>query len=188
MNTIVEFFPGLREMENFHPLLVHFPIALLTCFLLLDFVGFITNRRVFVNTASWMLFLGTLGALATVTTGLDAALSVAHPDNVHEFLEKHRNYGFNVAGLALILSFWRLANRARFSRLGHAVHLLTAVLLVFNLFCGADLGGLMVYRYGVAVKAAQIKHSGHSHESVAGEFAEWWHHLIYGYHHHEHPH
>ncbi len=188
MNLILEFFPGLREMDNFHPLIVHFPIALLSCFLLLDGIAFLFNAKRLSRVANWFLWLGTLGALAAVVAGLQASLTVAHPDGVHIILERHRNFGLNTTALAVILSIWRLFNQGNFSRLGHFVHLLIAVLMMMNLVRGADLGGLMVYKYGVAVQAAGIRASGHAHGDMRGEFQGWLHDLLHGQHEHDHTH
>ncbi len=186
MNVILEFFPGLREMENFHPLLVHFPIALMSCFLLLDAIAFIFKWRQGTKVANWFLWLGTLGALAAVSLGLQAALTVPHPDAVHEILDQHRNFGLNTTVLAVLLSIWRLFNQGNFSRLGHFVHLLAAVLMMLNMIRGADLGGLMVYRYGVAVQAAHIQSLGHAHGNVRHELREWIDHLLHSEHPHDH--
>ncbi len=188
MNLILEFFPGLREMDNLHPLIVHFPIALLSCFLLLDGIAFLFNSRRLSQVASWFLWLGTVGALAAVAAGIQASLTVAHPDAVHSLLERHRNFGLNTASLAVVLSVWRLVSRGGFSRLGHFVHLLIALLMMINLLRGADLGGLMVYKYGVAVEAAGIRASGHAHGDMRGELQGWLHDLLHGQHEHGHTH
>ncbi len=188
MNLILEFFPGLREMDNFHPLVVHFPIAMLSGFLLLDAIGFLFKWRQLSRVANWFLWLGTLGAVMAVYAGLQASLTVPHPDAVHSILEQHRNFGLNTTILAVILSVWRLFNQSSFSRLGHFVHLLIAVLMMLNLLRGADLGGLMVYKYGVAVQAAGIEPSGHAHGDMGGELKEWVHHLLHGEHEHGHHH
>lgn len=189
MNLILEFFPGLREMDNFHPLIVHFPIALLSCFLLLDVIAFVFRSHPLAKVANWFLWLGTLGALAAAYIGLRAALTVPHPDAVHHILDHHRNFGLNTTAIAVLLSLWRIFNQGSFSRLGHFVHLLAALLMILNLVRGADLGGLMVYKYGVAVQAAHIGAAGHAHGDVRHELEEWVDDLLHGHHHdHEHHH
>lgn len=197
MDFIVEFFPGLREMMNVHPLVVHFPIALLSCFFLLDVLAGLFRSRQLSFVAGWFLALGTLGAIAAAAMGLQAALTVPHPPEVHEIIDHHRYFALNTVVLAVILLLWRLLNRARFSLPGRVVYLLLAGFMVVNLLFAADYGGLMVYRYGVAVKAAKIQAAGHRHGDVGDELREWLHEWIphthepgheHNHSHHEHAH
>jgi uncharacterized membrane protein len=53
----------------FHPRFVHFPIALLSTYILLETVGVIFKKDFFSKAAHLILFLGVLGALAAVLTG-----------------------------------------------------------------------------------------------------------------------
>ncbi|MEN8260062.1 MAG: DUF2231 domain-containing protein [Pseudomonadota bacterium] len=148
-------FPGLAGLGSGHPILVHFPIALLSCFLILELFANILKNQNLRGTACWMLYLGTLGAMATVFTGFLEASSVAHGAEVHALIEKHKAAGLTVVGIALFLSVWRLICRARFSAVGAGFHLLLGVVMVAVMVTGADLGALMVYKHGVRVQAVQ---------------------------------
>jgi len=53
----------------FHPRFVHFPIALLSTYVLLEIIGIIFKKDFFSKAAYLILFLGVLGALAAVLTG-----------------------------------------------------------------------------------------------------------------------
>jgi len=160
--------PGVREMANVHPLLVHFPIALLTAFLIVELLAVIFKKESLENVASWMLYLGTLGAMVTVAAGWIAAQSIAHGSAVHDVMETHETFGFTVLVLAVVLSLWRLLAGAPVSVMGRALHLLLAFIMVGVLTAGADLGGLMVYKYGVAVKAVQ-QPKNHDHSGSQAE-------------------
>jgi uncharacterized membrane protein len=171
----LEFLPGLSALgPNIHPLLVHFPIAFLHAFFLLDLIAVALRKKELRLVASWMLYLGTLGAVSAAGTGLYAASIVPHGEAVHEIMEWHRRLGLTVTGLALVLSVWRLVARYRFSGMANAFHLFLAGLMATALFFGADLGGLMVYEYGVGVKNLQSLEAAHHHEHGDAE------------HHHEH--
>jgi len=160
--------PGVREMANVHPLLVHFPIALLTAFLIVELLAVIFKKESLENVASWMLYLGTLGAMATVAAGWIAAESIAHGSAVHDVMETHETLGFTVLALAVVLSLWRLLAGAPVSVMGRALHLLLAFSMGGVLTAGADLGGLMVYKYGVAVEAVQQPEN-HDHSRSQAE-------------------
>jgi len=86
MEVFAGMLPGITEMANVHPLFVHFPIALLNGFLLMELLGAITDKRSLRSAATWMLYLGTLGAVVTVITGLIAESGVGHGAGVHELM------------------------------------------------------------------------------------------------------
>lgn len=146
-----EIMPGLASIPNIHPMLVHFPIALLLLFFLVDLAGALLKNSDIRRTAGWFLYTGTLGALLAVAAGLQAASTIPHSSAVHEIMMQHRNYGITVASLAVLLSIWRFLAHGRFSTLGSILHLVLAAVTCIIMMLGADLGGLMVFKYGVAV-------------------------------------
>ena len=162
MDLLSTTFPGFSEMANIHPLFVHFPVALLNSFFLIELLGVLLKKGEIRIAATWMLYLGTLGALGTVLTGLWAASTVPHSDVVHSIIARHRNFGITVLVLGTVLSIWRIIAHGRFSRKGQVVHIVITFIMVATLGFGADLGGLMVYKYGVAVKAVP-QPKGHVH-------------------------
>lgn len=144
--------PGVASLDNLHPLFVHFPIALLSLFFLLDFLASIASKKEWRKTAGWLLYSGTAFAAITVTAGLIAADSVAHGGDVHEIMENHEHLGIAVLGLSITLSGWRLLAKNQIRGGANTLYLLFAAILAGLVMFTADLGGLMVYNYGVAVK------------------------------------
>jgi uncharacterized membrane protein len=171
-DLIAQLLSGVAAMVNIHPLAVHFPIALLTCFFFLELAAAFSRKGENLRIgASWMLYLGTLGACVAVATGLWAEATVPHSEEVHSILENHERFGFAVLSISIVLSVWRLINRGRFTRLGQFVHLLLGLVMVVVMAFGADLGGLMVYRYGVATEAA-MQGEGHQHRHDGEDIPE----------------
>jgi uncharacterized membrane protein len=148
--------PGIAGMENIHPLLVHFPIALLTAFFLVDVIGVIAKKPQWRYVASWLLYLGTIAAIFTVIAGLFAADSVEHGEDVHDIMKRHERIGIAVLSLSLFLSAWRLKRWGLHSASGNTVFLGLSGFLCLLLSLGADLGGLMVYGYAVSVRPAAL--------------------------------
>lgn len=166
------FLVGIEALgSNVHPLIVHFPIAFLSGFLLLEVIGLAFRSAAVRQVASGMLYLGALGAVAAAAAGLIAEDSVPHGEAVHDILEWHERAGLTVAGLAVILAVWRALARARFSSMAQALHLFLAGIVAVCLFLGADLGGLMVYQYGVGVKSLQQAEEVHHHHHYDDEDA-----------------
>ncbi|GAC1380001.1 MAG: hypothetical protein NVS4B7_14330 [Ktedonobacteraceae bacterium] len=60
--------PTIRLVE-LHPIIVHFPIALLIIGVLLDFLALFLRRAHLVEAASWCLGFGSLGLLAAELSG-----------------------------------------------------------------------------------------------------------------------
>lgn len=146
-------FPGLSAMENPHPVFVHFPLVLLPVSLLFLILARLRKRPDFERAAVWLLWLGTLGALAAAGTGMLAEEEVQVPEAAHEVLELHELLGQVAAGFALLLSLAAFGRRWLGERLG-AVLLVGLLLLTGLLAVGADRGGQLVYQYGVSVQKA----------------------------------
>jgi uncharacterized membrane protein len=160
-NSGPSLFIGLSELANIHPLLVHFPIAFLSLFVVIDLLGTATKKVSWRHFASGLLYLGTIFAGLTVWAGFIAADSVPHGHNVHDIMERHEQLGVSILALSAALSAWKLRRSVEGWGLYNA---LTVILLGVILF-GADLGGLMVYKYGVAVQAVSVSsEEAHHHE------------------------
>ncbi|MGR9114352.1 MAG: DUF2231 domain-containing protein [Gammaproteobacteria bacterium] len=154
-------------MANIHPLLVHFPIAFLIGFFLLDLLASLIGKKQWRDAAGAMLYFGTIGAALTVVAGFIAADTVAHGDDVHDIMTRHQAIGVAVLSLATLLSLWRFLAGSLIAGAANALFLILSGLLCLLLLLGADLGGLMVYRYGVAVdsRAGGVSESAaHSHQ------------------------
>lgn len=163
--------PGVSALDNLHPLFVHFPIALLPLFFLLDVIGTVGGKPDWRRAAGWFLYTGTLFAGLTVAAGLIAAGAVAHGGDVHEIMENHEHLGISVFALAAVLAAWRWLAKGQIAGPANTLYLLSAAILAVLLVFTADFGGLMVYKYGVAVEpVAEINKeaaSQHQHGGVA---------------------
>lgn len=84
--------------DSIHPIVVHFPIALLLVALAFELVR---ARRA---DADWavdaLIALGALGAIAAATTGEAALSSMKLPDLLHAAAENHENAGSIAAWIA----------------------------------------------------------------------------------------
>jgi uncharacterized membrane protein len=155
--------PGIANMDNIHPLLVHFPIVFISAFFALDLVGTISKNPESRSVATWLLYFGTVAALFTVIAGFIAAGSVAHEQNVHDIMERHEQIGVSILATAILLSVWRIKSGVLPRSGANNFFLLLSGLLCLLMMLGADLGGLMVYKYGVAVEAVAVPEDSYSH-------------------------
>ncbi len=163
-----EFFPGLAVMPNIHPLIVHFPIAFLSAFFILDLVASVTKNENWRNAASALLYLGLIGVVAAVLAGFQAAETLPHGGDIHEIMERHEHYGLTVAFLTAFLAVWRFFSKSNLKGIASFIHLFIAGLIVLIMSLGADLGGLMVYGHGAGVKPMMNTSFQHDHDASQG--------------------
>jgi uncharacterized membrane protein len=145
--------PGASQLQNYHPLLVHFPIAFIYGASLMYFVAWLTKSEKLQWTALWMLMLGALGAAAALISGFYAAPGLMVSQSVrHELLNHHKHLMVAASTLTGALTIWALASRPMPTRF--RVLFMAALLAVMVLIAaGADLGGEMVYAYNAAGSA-----------------------------------
>jgi uncharacterized membrane protein len=146
-------FPGVQHLQNIHPLLVHFPIALLSAATLMYWLGFLARRESWLWTGLWTLVLGALGAAAAVGSGLYAEPGVMLAPSVKTaLLANHKRIMIAVLILSAFLALWAMAARPMPAR-GRVVFLTTLVVVVALIAKGADYGGRMVYDYNAGGNA-----------------------------------
>jgi uncharacterized membrane protein len=86
--------PTIRVAE-LHPIIVHFPIALLITSVVLDVIALITRHRHLLYGATWVLAFGVAGALAAGLTGsLSEHSAQIAAASVSQILAMHQTLGF----------------------------------------------------------------------------------------------
>lgn len=143
--------PGLRSMLNYHPLFVHFPIALWVGALLFEILAVRRASEDWHRTAVRALYLGTLLAFAAVGTGWLAEDSVPPQAAVRDVFEFHETMMLITTSAGLALCLWAFLMRNRFTAGSRKLFLIGLMVLVGLLTVGADRGAEMVYRYAVSV-------------------------------------
>ncbi len=166
-------------IPNYHPLLVHFTIALLSISVVFYVIRLLLPvnhrwREQWLNMANWNLWTGCLFAIATVIAGWFAYNSVAHDTASHAAMTLHRNWAIPTAVLFLLIGFSsiRLAmtnNLPGFKFI--SVSIIAAIMLMITGWLGAE----AVYRYGLGVMSlpkVEAGADGHNHSHGAEPSAE----------------
>lgn len=165
----------IELIPNWHPVLVHFTVALLALAVILHWFTLLPLSPVLRSewkiVARWMLWLGALFAMATAVTGWLAFNSVEHDDVSHAAMLEHRNWALITLGLFVSVAAWSVWShwRNRQSVAANGLFALAlavgAILLTSTAWHGAEL----VYRYGLGVmslpNSAKPVDSGHAHSS-----------------------
>jgi uncharacterized membrane protein len=143
--------PGMKALLNFHPLFVHFPIALWLSALLFEMLAVWRGRREWHETAVRLLYLGTCAGILAVATGLAAQSSVEPRQEIQAVLTVHKLLMLGTTSFALGLSLYVFAIRGRWTAGRQRLLLAGLIVLAVLLTLGADRGGFLVFHYGQAV-------------------------------------
>lgn len=153
--------PGLSSVPNWHPLLIHFPIALLYTALFAWLTGLVTARERAFRFGRWSLWLGIAFAVPTLLTGLSAAHELIPDDPTPltadveraawvEAIRNHQTWMLATAGLAIVTGVLSIVFRRQQRRSFRLAETAMLFVTVVVLTLGADRGGYLVYGLGVA--------------------------------------
>jgi uncharacterized membrane protein len=139
-------------MPNIHPIVVHFPVALLTTAFVFDLIGRIWKKEECTRVGWWTQLAGTIGLAAAAGSGLLAEKTVPLLRLAKPFIEMHEQLAFASTGFFALLLFWRIAGKTRLPERYATLYLMILFGGVVCLWAGAWYGGEMVYRIGVGVR------------------------------------
>ena len=158
-------------MPNWHPLVVHFPIALvLSATALLLAARLLRSESVAATAATvgtWNLCLGATAALFALATGLSAVLDLDVSAAARQAISSHLKWAMFTTLLLVLLAVWRGAGSASRSRPSW-IFLIVLIAASAALSFTGYRGGKNVYEYGVGVK----KIAAQSFEAPRGDPSE----------------
>jgi uncharacterized membrane protein len=139
-------------MIELHPAIVHFPVTLITIAALFGAMSLFTKKELFKEIAFWNLLLGVVGAIVAVLTGLIEEQNLAHNDEIHQVLVKHKFTGFGILILSLVLLTWIWVRKKKIGKGEYFAWVLFLVISTAAVFYQGFLGGKMVFEQGAGVK------------------------------------
>jgi uncharacterized membrane protein len=147
-------------MPPIHPILVHFPVSLVTVSLGADVVGRLRPSAEARALGFWCLVVAVVGAAGSVAAGSVAAGFVAMyradlEEATHLFVHLHRDVGLLLlTALALLAVWrWRIWRSTAANRVGWRYLLCAMAVFTLVVFQGW-FGGELVYGHGAGVSAA----------------------------------
>ncbi len=159
----------IEILPNWHPLFVHFTIALFSIATVLFFVAKVaTNWRLedqWLAAAYWNLWLGALISVGTVLAGWYAYNTVHHDTPSHLVMTVHRNWAIATFAVIVALAIWALMQYR--TRKRPSILFLLGMAVGFGLIATTGyFGGEVVYRHGLGVMSMPKKDA---HGHAAGE-------------------
>ncbi|MEK6747836.1 MAG: DUF2231 domain-containing protein [Pseudomonadota bacterium] len=162
----------IEIIPNWHPILVHFTVALFTLaaglFVVTPFIKSSVLKEQWQIVARWNLWFSAGITLVTGLTGLYAYNTVTHDVPSHAAMTEHRNWAIVAATLILTLAVWSIVRVRRNRALGVAFSVAMAAaggVLAATAWHGSE----VVFRYGLGVKSLpKAEGEGHAHQHAGG--------------------
>jgi uncharacterized membrane protein len=158
----------VSPVPNWHPLIVHFPIALVLSATVLLLAARLLRSDSLAATAAtvgtWNLCLGAAAALFALGSGLGAVLDLDVSAVARQAISAHLKWAMSTTLLLVLLAVWRGAGTASRSRPSW-IFLIALIAASAALSITAYRGGKNVYEYGVGVR----KIAARSFEAPRGE-------------------
>ena len=139
------------SLDEIHPLIIHFPIALLSVGFLCDLLSYFLQNKSLAHAGWWNFIFGVVSSVCALITGLITDLStkpslVDEPFPVHE---NHASLQIFVVCIFLALMIWRINLRGSLpSNSRYAVIYLGVLgVAVAILFYGSHLGAIFSGRF-----------------------------------------
>lgn len=148
---------GLKLLPGWHPLVVHFPLALIvTATLALTLARLLRNERVAATLAlvgTWNLCAGAVVAYLALGTGLAAVIGLHVGPAAQQAISLHVKAAVVTSLLVTLLAIWRGVGTNASAR-PTWMFLLVLWVGTLALVTTGYRGGQNVYRYGVGVDVA----------------------------------
>jgi uncharacterized membrane protein len=145
----------MEFLAEFHPKVVHFPIAFLLGYVLLESIGVIFRKDFFSKAAHLLLFFGALGSLAAVLTGKQAYEAFEYwnkqSSDLFEAHQEFANYTlWYFTGLLVLRTF--VVIKKKFSGIVRYAFVILAIAGTYFVYKTGDLGGQMVFKHGIGTE------------------------------------
>ena len=160
---------NMEMIPNWHPLLVHFTIALLSISVVLYLAGYILKKPQLLLVGRWNLWIGALFTIVTILAGLDAYNSVSHDALSHAAMTDHKKWAIPTGSIFIALALWALWKH-RGAKTVHLAFVLIMLLASLSLAITGYKGAEVVYRHGTGVMRMPMimgdgGHDSHEHSS-----------------------
>lgn len=160
----------IEIIPNWHPVFVHFTVALLAVAGLLYLIVILSGdwkyKQSALKVAEWNFWIGSAMTIVTALTGWYAYNTVAHDTPSHIAMTEHRNWALATLVVIAVLAIWTGRNRVSGGKLSLPFAALIAIMLGL-LGSTAWHGGEVVYRHGLGVMSLP-KSTGDGHDHAHG--------------------
>jgi len=139
-------------LADIHPKVVHFPIALLTTYSLLEIVGIVFKKEFISKSALLILCLGVFTAFFAVLTGNQAASEFGFwNEKSNSLLNEHQTYATYLLWFSVIVCGFRIfvVLKKKFTGIINYIFILFALIIIFLVYETGMHGGDLVKKFGI---------------------------------------
>jgi len=156
----------------FHPLFVHFAIALPVLIILFELVNLILKRRVVGVTSFLLIVLLVIVYVGTYLTGVTDAQDAIKTlsAEARDMLSSHKQTGIYLVYGSLVVLILKTINAFVKKRAVNIAFIVILILFTLIAFVEGKKGGQLVYQYGVNVQA--VSHAAPSHDATTSQTHE----------------
>ena len=145
----------MEFLADIHAKAVHFPIALLITYSLLEIIGLIFNKKLFTQTAFVVLITGIIAIFIAVLTGNQAFEAYQHWDEASSnIFNSHQFYANITIWFFVFVTVFRtfLVVKKKFNGVIKYLFILFAVIGIFFIYKTAEYGGELINKFGVGTE------------------------------------
>lgn len=131
----------IKWIGNFHPIALHFPIALIIMTVIAELLGMKSRSPIFIQAARFMIIAAAITALPTALLGLAYGYEVSYDETLSLIFWWHRFLGLSTAILAFVtVCFKELQLRKKIGVTAYAISLsLLAILVTATGYLGGEM-------------------------------------------------
>ncbi len=148
----------MEILAQYHPLLVHFPIAFFILYFIFETSGILLEKEYLLKSALIILALGVISSLESVLTGNQAEqlLKVQGilSSEIHEVIEEHESWATITLWyfvFVLTLRVFLTVNKKFIGKIRY-VFIILSLVGVFLIYKTGEYGGKLVYEHGAGTK------------------------------------
>ena len=150
----------MEQLAQLHPVIVHFPIAFLTFYVIVEVVNSFLKKEKIQFLASVLILAGVLTGVGAVLTGNQAEhavediLKLENMHDAHEQIEEHESSATILLWYFAILMVVRFLfiNKKSLKGINKIIITVLAIGGLYFIFITGNYGGKLVYKYGVGTE------------------------------------
>ncbi len=145
----------MEFLAKLHPLVVHFPVALLTLYVVLEILSQIFKKKFLKNTTHLILLLGVIGGIAAVLTGNMEFQFLTNSNMLNKtqstLVSNHEFYATLTMWYFFVILIFKtyLVFKKKNQTLLNYLFIIFALGGFYLIFTTAKLGGKLVYEFGI---------------------------------------
>ena len=144
------------QIQQIHPIFVHFVIAPLIIAVVFDFLWLIKKQDNFEKFSWYSLIIAAIAGVLSVVSGLMAEENVIFPESSGKVFEYHELLAFILIICLQIQAFWRMGSGGKIPTKYSYLYFTLALASLTSVIITSYYGGKLVFEHGVGVKSSEV--------------------------------